>query len=149
MWCSLISKYSVQFSRSVVSSSLQPHELQHARPPCPSPTPRVHPNSCASSPWCHPAISSSVVPFFSCHQSLPASGSFPMSQLFAWCGQMFIHKSKNQSKNKTYSFLLRDIFQKFFFPLCFLICLLIINLFNILMCVFCLQLCIKTNCNNN
>ena len=63
---------SVQFSRSVVSNSLRPHELQHARPPCPSPTPGVHPNPCPSSPWCHPAISSSVVPFSSCPQSLPA-----------------------------------------------------------------------------
>ena len=78
---------SVQFSRSVVSGSLQPHELQHARPSCPSPTPRVHPNSCPLSRWCHPAISSSVVPFSSCPQSLLASGSFPMSQLFAWSGQ--------------------------------------------------------------
>ena len=78
---------SVQFSHSVMSDSLQPHELQHARPPCPSPTPRVHPNSCPSSRWCHPAISSSVVPFSSCLQSLPASESFPMSQLFAWGGQ--------------------------------------------------------------
>ena len=78
---------SVQFSHSVVSNSLRPHELQHARPPCPSPTPRVHPDSCPSSQWCHPAISSSVVPFASCPQSLPASGSFPMSQLFAWGGQ--------------------------------------------------------------
>ena len=78
---------SVQFSRSVVSDSLQPHESQHARPPCPSPTPRVHPDLCPSSQWCHPAISSSVVPFSSCPQSLPASGSFPMSQLFAWGGQ--------------------------------------------------------------
>ena len=77
----------VQFSRSVVSDSLRPHESQHARPPCPSQTPRVHPNSCASSWWCHPAISSSVVPFSSCPQSLPASGSFPMSQFFAWGGQ--------------------------------------------------------------
>ena len=67
--------------------TLQPHELQHARPPCPSPTPRVHPNSCPSSRWCHPAISSSVVPFSSCPQSLPASESFPMSQLFARGGQ--------------------------------------------------------------
>ena len=75
---------SVQFSHSVVSNSLRPHELQHARPPCPSPTPRVHLNSCPSSQWCHPAISSSVVPFSSCPQSLPASESFPMSQLFAW-----------------------------------------------------------------
>ena len=70
---------SIQFSRSVVSDSLQPHESQHARPTCPSPTPRVYPNSCPSSQWCHPAISSSVVPFSSCPQSLPASGSFPMS----------------------------------------------------------------------
>ena len=75
---------SVQFSRSVVSDSLWPHEPQHTRPPCLSPTPGVHPNSCASSRWCHPAISSSVVPFSSCLQSFPASGSFPMSQLFAW-----------------------------------------------------------------
>ena len=81
-------KGSVQFS-SVAKSclTLRPHESQHARPPCPSPTPRVHPNSCASSQWCPPAISSSVIPFFSCPQSLPASGSFPMSQLFAWRGQ--------------------------------------------------------------
>ena len=78
---------SVQFSRSVESDSLRPHESKHARPPCPSLTPGVHPNSCASSRWCHPAISSSVVPFSSCLQSLPASGSFPMSQLFAWSGQ--------------------------------------------------------------
>ena len=78
---------SVHFSRSVMSDSLRPHELQHARPPCPSPTPRVHPNSWASSRWCHPSISSSVVPFSSCPQSLPASGSFPMSQLFTWGGQ--------------------------------------------------------------
>ena len=78
---------SVQFSRSVVSDSLQPHESQHTRPPCPSPIPRVYSNSCPSSRWCHPAISSSVVPFSSCPQFLPASGSFPMSQLFAWGGQ--------------------------------------------------------------
>ena len=78
---------SVQFSHSVMSDSLWPHELQHARPPWPSPTPGVHSNSCPSSWWCHPAISSSVVPFSSCPQSLPASGSFPMSQLFAWGGQ--------------------------------------------------------------
>ena len=73
---------SVQFSRSFVSNSLQPHESQHARPPCPSPAPGVYSNSCPSSRWCHPAISSSVVPFSSCPQSLPASGSFPMSQLW-------------------------------------------------------------------
>ena len=78
---------SVQFSHSVVSDSLRPHEPQHARPPCPSPTPRVYPNSCPSSRWCHPAISSSVVPFSSCPQSFPASGSFPMSQLFTSGGQ--------------------------------------------------------------
>ena len=77
----------VQFSRSVVSDSLRPHELQHARPPCPSPTPGVYSNSCPSSQWCHPAISSSSVSFSSCPQSLPASGSFPMSQHFAWGGQ--------------------------------------------------------------
>ena len=78
---------SVQVSSSVMSDSLRPHESQHARPPCPSRTLRVHPNSCALSQWCHPAISSSVVPFSSCPQSLPASGSFPMSQLFASGGQ--------------------------------------------------------------
>ena len=78
---------SVQFSRSVVSNSLWPHELQHARPPCPSPTPGVHPDSRPSSLWCHPAISSSVVLFSSCPQSLAASESLPMSQLFAWGGQ--------------------------------------------------------------
>ena len=77
----------VQFSRSVVSDSLWHHESQHARPPCPSPTPRVHSNSRPSSQWCHPAISSSVVHFSSSSQSLPASESFPMSQLFAWGGQ--------------------------------------------------------------
>ena len=76
-----------QFSCWVVSYSLPPHELQHARPPCPSPTPGVHSNSRPSSWWCHPAISSWVVPFSSCPQSLPASESFPMSQLFAWSGQ--------------------------------------------------------------
>ena len=73
---------SFQFSRLVVSDSLWPHELQHARPPCPSPTPGVYPSSCPLSRWCHPTISSSVVPFSSCPQSFPASGSFPMSQLF-------------------------------------------------------------------
>jgi len=78
---------SVQFSCSVMSDSLRPHESQHARPPCPSPSPGVHSNSCPSSRWCHPAISSSVVPFSYCPQSLPASESFPMSQLFAWGGQ--------------------------------------------------------------
>ena len=76
-----------QISLSVMSDSLQPHESQHARPPCPSPTPGVHSDSRPSSWWCHPAISSSVVPFSSCPQSLPASKSFPRSQLFAWGGQ--------------------------------------------------------------
>ena len=77
---------SVQFSLSVVSDSLRPHEPQHARPPCPSPTPRVHPNPRPSSQWCHPTISSSV-PFSSCPQSFPASGFFPMSRLFSSGGQ--------------------------------------------------------------
>ena len=78
---------SIQFSRSVVSDSLRIHELQHARPPSPSPSPRVHSDSCPSSQWCHPAISSSVVPFSSCPQSRPASGSFKLSQLVASGGQ--------------------------------------------------------------
>ena len=78
---------SVQFSHSVMSYSLRPHESQHTRPPCPSPTPGVHSNSCPLSRWCHPAISSSIVPFSSCPQSLPASESFAMSQLFSWGGQ--------------------------------------------------------------
>ena len=81
------SNYSVQFSLSAVSDSLQPHELLHARPPCPSPTPGVHSYSCPSSQWCYPAISFSVIPFSSCPQSLPASGSFSMSQFFAWGDQ--------------------------------------------------------------
>ena len=78
---------SVQFSHSVVSDSLRPHESQHTRPPCPSPTRRVYSNRSPSSRWCHPAISFSVIPFCYCPQSLPASGSFPMSQLFTWSGQ--------------------------------------------------------------
>ena len=78
---------SVQFNCSVMSDSLWPHESQHARPPCLSPTPRVHLDSRPSSQWCHPAISSLVVPFSSCPQSLPASESFPMSQFSAWGGQ--------------------------------------------------------------
>ena len=78
---------SVQFNRSVMSNSLQPHGPQHARPPCPSPTPKVYPSSCPSSWWCHPTISSSVIPFSSCSQSLPASGSFQMSQLSSSGGQ--------------------------------------------------------------
>ena len=78
---------SVQFSHSVVSNSLRPHGLQHARPPCPSPTPGAHSNSCPLSRWCHSTISSSVVPFSFCLQSFPASGSFPMSQFFTSGGQ--------------------------------------------------------------
>ena len=78
---------SVQFIRSVMSNSLRPHELQHARPPCPLPTPGVHSDSHPSSQWCHPAISSSVGSFSSCPQSLSASESFPMSQLFTWGSQ--------------------------------------------------------------
>ena len=80
-------KNSIQFSHLVVSHSLHPHELQHARPPCPSQTPGAHPNPCPLSRWCHPTISSSVVPFSSFPQSLPASGSFPTSQLFTSGGQ--------------------------------------------------------------
>ena len=85
--CHISQFSSIEFSCSVESNSLWCHESQHARPPCPSPTPGVHTNSCPSSQWCHPAISSSVVPFSSCPQSLPASESFLMSQLFAWGGQ--------------------------------------------------------------
>ena len=81
---------SVQFSLSVVSDSLRPHESQHARPPCPSPFPRVHSNSHPTSRWCHLAVLSSVVPFSSCPQSLPASESCPMSQLYAWGGQSIV-----------------------------------------------------------
>ena len=87
VWWVLARFSSVQFSRSVVSNSLQPHEPQYTRPPCPSPTLRVHPNPCPLSQWCYPTISSSVVPSSSCPQSFPASGSFQMSQLFASGGQ--------------------------------------------------------------
>ena len=86
-YCLTVQFSSVQFSHSVVSDSLRPHESQHARPPCPSPTSGIHPNSCLSSRLCHPALSSSVVPFFFCPQSLPASQSFLMCQLFTWGGQ--------------------------------------------------------------
>ena len=85
--CHTKTQHCHQFSRSVMSDSLQPHELQHARPPCPSPPPRAHSNSRPSSRWCHPAISSSVVPFSSCLQTFPASGTFPMTQLFTSGGQ--------------------------------------------------------------
>ena len=78
---------SVQFSRSLMSDSLWPHEAQQARPPCPSPTPRVYSNSCPLSRWCHPAVSSSVLPFSACLQSFPPSGSFTMNQFFTWGGQ--------------------------------------------------------------
>ena len=89
LFCLTIFKLcSVQFSRSTVSDSLQPDESQHARPPCPSPSPGVHSDSRPLSRWCHPAISYSVIPFSSCPQSLPASESFPMSQLFVWGGQI-------------------------------------------------------------
>ena len=81
------SNVSVQFSRSVMSDPLHPHGLQHARPPCPSPTPGAYSNSCPSCQWCHPTISSSVIPFCSCLQSIPASRSFRMSQFFASGGQ--------------------------------------------------------------
>ena len=88
VYCNVFLRFSsVHFRRSVMSDSLRPRESQHARPPCPSTTPRVHSNSRPSSRWCHPAISSSVIPFFSCPQSLPASESFPVSQLFSWGGQ--------------------------------------------------------------
>ena len=92
----LLGWLSVQFSHSVVSDSLQPHESQHARPPCPSPTPGVHSDSRPSNQWCHPAISSSV-PFSSCPQSLPASGSFPVSQLFTWSANVLEFQLQHQS----------------------------------------------------
>ena len=91
------SSSSGQFSHSVVSDSLQLHGLQHARPPCPSPPPGVHPNPCPLSRWCHPTTSSSVVPFSSCPQSFPVSGSFQMSQLFASGGQSYWSFSFNIS----------------------------------------------------
>ena len=97
-------EYSVQFSCSVMSYSLWPRESQHARPPCPSPTPRVHSDSRPSSQWCHPSISSSVVPFFSCPQSLPASESFPMSHLFtciARCQTLRIVTGKKKKKKNS------------------------------------------------
>ena len=93
----MLSSFSpVQFSHSVVSDSLRPHKSQHARLPYPSPASRVYSDSCPSSRWCHPAISSSVVPFSSCPQSLPASGSFPMSQLSA-SGEQSIEVSSSTS----------------------------------------------------
>ena len=93
---------SVQFSRSVVSSSLRPHERQHVRPPCPSPTPGVHPNPCPLSRWCQPTISSSVILFSSPLQSFPASGSFQMSQPFSSCGQSISVLAFNISPSNEY-----------------------------------------------
>ena len=91
-----------------MSDSLRPHGLQHARPPCPSPTPRVYSNSCPLSQWCHPSISSSVIPFSSCLQSFPASGSFQMSQFFASGGQKYwtFRFSFNFSPSNEYSGLI-------------------------------------------
>ena len=92
---------SVQFSHPVVSDSLRPHESQHARPPCPSPTPRVYPNPCPSSWWCHPAISSSAVPFSSCPQSFPALGSFPMSNSLHEVAKVLEIQLQHQSFQRT------------------------------------------------
>ena len=95
-----------QFSCSVVSESLWPHELQHTRPPCPSPTPGVYSNSCPLSQWCHPAISSSVIPFSSCLQSFPISGSYPMSQFFVSGGKKYSSFSFSISPSNEYSGLI-------------------------------------------
>ena len=98
---------SYQISHSVVSDSLRTHESQHAKPPCPSPTPGVHSDSCPSSHWCHPAISSSVIPFFSCPQSLPASESFPMSQPVPSKGdQSWVFFGRNDAKAEAYYYTL-------------------------------------------
>ena len=99
---------SVQFSLSVVSNSLQPHESQHARPPCPSPTPEVHSDSCPSSQLFHPAISSSVVPFSSCPPSPAASESFPMSQLYAWGGKVLKFQLQHHSLQNPRADLLQN-----------------------------------------
>ena len=93
----LLQYSSVQFSRSVVSNSFRPHEPQHSSPPCLSPTPGVHPNPCPLSRWCHPTISSSVIPLSSCPQSFPASGSFQMSQFFASGAKVLEYQLKHQS----------------------------------------------------
>ena len=98
--------YSIQFSRSVMSDSLQPNGPQHARPPCPSPTPGVYRNSCPLSRWCHPAISPSVIPFSSSPQSFPASGSFQMSQFFASRWPKYWSFSFNISSSNEYSGLI-------------------------------------------
>ena len=102
---------SAQFSRSVVSDFLQPHESQHARPPCPSPTAGVYSNSCPSSQWCHPAISSSVVHFSSCPQSLPASGSSPTSQLFLYQAYKYKYSYKYQCNPVMHLLLLSSFFR--------------------------------------
>ena len=125
-----------QISCSVMSDSLRPHELQHARPPCPSPTPGVHPDSRPSSQWCHPAISSSVVPFSSCPQSLPASESFPMSQLFAWGGQSFL-------KSWPTEIIWSNIYWLLFKVLSVRVILKILNELYILMCIFILNVFIS------
>ena len=107
-FCCLSLFSSVQVSHSVVSGSLRPHELQHARPPYPSPTPGVYPNSCPLSRWCHPAISSSV-PFSSCPQSLPASGSFPVSQLFTWSAKVLEFQLHHTLKNTVWVNIFQDV----------------------------------------
>ena len=99
---SVFPESSVQFSRSVMSDSLEPHGLQHARPPCPSPVPRAYSNSCPSSRWCHPTISSSVIRFSSCPQSFPASGSFQTSQLFTSGGQRIGVSASTRELNKVF-----------------------------------------------
>ena len=104
-WANTMVLNSVQFSHSVVSDFLCPHGLQHERPPCPSPTPGVYPNSCPLSWWCHPTITSSVVPF-SCCQSFPASGSFQMSQFFASTGQSIGVSASAISPSSEYSGLI-------------------------------------------
>ena len=124
---------SVQFSCSVVSNSLRPHESQHASPPCPSPTPGVHSDSCPSSQWCHPALSSSVIPFSSCPQSLPASEAFPMSQLFTWGGLNIgvsasasvlpVKVSENVIGGFVFCFFSHFILFYFYFTILYLFCL--------------------------
>ena len=102
----LVQFSSFQFSRSVVSNSLQPHGLQHTRLPCPSPTPRAYSNSCPLSQWCHPTISSSILPFSSCLQSFPSSGSFPVNQFFVWGGQSIGVSASASSPSNKYSGLI-------------------------------------------
>ena len=105
-WQMKSSKHSVQFSRSAMSDSLRPHGLQHARPPCPSPTPRDYSDSCPSSQWCHPTISSSVIPFSTHLQSFPALGSFPVSQFFTSGGPKYWSFSFSISSSNEYSGLI-------------------------------------------